>query len=203
MSNSKTFSGELPVDYQAILHWRIAERASRILFMNLLSIPLAFVFGIFFFLFIRVFGKPPEIMPVDSIQTVVLLIGILMVFALHEVTHGIVMRFFGAQPKYGFIWKGLMFYATAPDYAFLRNQYLVVSLAPLVSLSILACFGILIQTGTSNVWLWAAWATINGSGTIGDLWIIAVTLRYPKYAYIIDERDGIRVFLPQSEARMK
>jgi hypothetical protein len=96
-----------------------------------------------------------------------------------------------------------MFYATEPNYAFPRNEYLVVSLAPLVSLSILACFGILIQAGTSNVWLWAVWATINGSAAIGDLWITAITLRYPEYAYIIDERDGIRVFLPQNEGTIK
>ena len=49
----------------------------------------------------------------------------------------------------GVIWKGLMFYATAPGHAFLRNQYILVSLAPLVSLSILACFGILIHVITS------------------------------------------------------
>jgi hypothetical protein len=47
--------------------------------------------------------------------------------------------------------------------------------------------------------LWAVWAVVNGSGTIGDLWITAITLRYPEYAYIIDERDGIRVLLPKSK----
>ena len=109
------------------------------------------------------------------------------------------IRIFGAKPRYGVLWKGLMFYATAPGYAFPRNQYLIVSLAPMVSLSLLACLSILLQAGTVYVWLWAIWAMTNGSGTIGDLWITAVALRYPEYAYIIDERDGMRVLLPKSE----
>jgi len=199
MSSSDTFPGKPPADYQEVLYWRIAERIGRILVMNLLSIPLAFVFGIVFFFFISLFGKPPEFVSIDSIQSVVLLVGILLVFVLHEIAHGVAMAAFGAKPRYGVIWKGLMFYATAPGYAFPRDQYLVISLTPLVSLSILACFGILIQAGTSNVWLWAIWAVVNGNGTIGDLWITAITLRYPEYAYIIDERDGIRVLLPKSK----
>jgi Putative zincin peptidase len=203
MSIPNTFSGKPPSDYEEVLDWRIAQRTSRILVMNLLSIPLAFVFGIVFLIFVLMFGKPSEILSTDSTKTAILLVGILPVVVMHELAHGVAMQTFGAQPKYGVIWKGLMFYATAPGYAFQRNQYIVISLAPLVSLSILACFGILIQAGTFNVWLWAVWSTINGGAAIGDLWITAIALRYPKHAYIIDERDGIRVFLPQSEGRMK
>lgn len=203
MSNSNTFSGKPPSDYQEVLYWRIAERTGRIITMNLLSIPLALLFGIGFFYFVRLFGKSPENVSFNSVQAVVLLVGILLVFVLHELSHGIAMQAFGATPRYGVIWKGMMFFATAPGYAFPRNQYLVISLAPLVSLSILACFGILIQVGTSNVWFWAVWAMVNGSGTIGDLWITSITLRYPEHAYIIDERDGIRVFLPNSEGRIE
>ena len=74
------------------------------------------------------------------------------------------------------------------------------SLVPLVSLSILACIGILIQAGTSNVWLWAVWGTINGSATIGDLWITAIALRYPAYTIVVDEKDGMWVFLPRGNS---
>ncbi|MGB7876593.1 MAG: DUF3267 domain-containing protein [Anaerolineales bacterium] len=92
-----------------------------------------------------------------------------------------------------------MFYATSPGYAFQRNRYIVIILAPLVSLSILACFGILILAGTSMIWLLAVWATINGSSAIGDLWITTIVLRYPSYAYVIDEQDGMRIFMPQTD----
>jgi hypothetical protein len=38
---------------------------------------------------------------------------------------------------------------------------------------------------------------------IGDLWIIAITLGYPPHAYVIDEKDGIRILLPNSEGKKK
>lgn len=193
-----TIPGKTPAGYEEVLHWSITQQASRIVIMNILSIPLAVIFGIVFLSFIRIFGKPPETLVVDPFLPAVLIFGIAVVVVVHELAHGAAMLFFGAQPKYGVIWKGLMFYATAPGYAFQRNQYIVISLAPLVCLSTLAGLGIILQAGTSYVWLWAIWATINGSATIGDLWMTAIVFRYPRHAYIIDERDGIRIFLPVS-----
>jgi hypothetical protein len=148
MSFSESFSGNLPSNYEEVLYWRITERTSRILLMNALSIPLALVFAFGFLNFVQSFGQPPPIISFDLTQTALLLLGVPLVFILHELAHGIAMRLFGAQPQYSIFWKGLMFYATSPGYAFPRNQYLVVSLAPLVSLSIVACLGILIQAGT-------------------------------------------------------
>jgi hypothetical protein len=128
-----------------------------------------------------------------------LMVGILLFVMLHELIHGFVMRIFGAQPKYGVIWKSLILYATAPGYAFTRNQYLVFNLAPLVSLSILVCCGILIQAGSFNVWFWAFLAMTNAASSTGDLWLTAILLRYPSNAYVVDEKDGMRVFLPNNE----
>jgi hypothetical protein len=87
-------------------------------------------------------------------------------------------------------------YATAPGFAFRRNSYLVVSLAPLICLSILAILGMMALMGTAWVALFALCASINAAGAIGDLWITRIVSRYPANAYIMDERDGIRVFLP-------
>jgi hypothetical protein len=168
--------------------------------MNLLSIPLAIVFGIGFFVFVVLFGRPQETTIEILNFGLILIIGIIAVVVLHELAHGIAMQAYGARAKYGFIWKGLMFYATSPGHAFQRNQYIVIILAPLLSLSILACLGILALAGTPMVWMLAVWATINGSAAIGDLWIMTIVLRYPSYAYVIDERDGTRVFMPENES---
>jgi len=200
MSNTKTISGTPPSDYKEVLYWKISEKTGRIVIMNLLSVPLAFVFGIGFYFFVRIFGEPPKFIVHNSKQDLILLVGIFIIVTLHELAHGVAMQTFGAQPKYGFMWKGLMFYATSPGYAFQRNQYIIVSLAPLASLSILACCGILIFAGTSLVWLLAIWATINASAAIGDLWITTIVLGYPSNAYVIDERDGMRISMPQSES---
>jgi hypothetical protein len=204
MQASNPLLGKAPADYEEVLFWKATQKASRIIIMNLLSIPLAIIFGIIFIDFVYMYGNPPEIVTGDSNNFLgVLLIGILLVVVLHELAHGIAMQTFGAKPKYGIIWKGLMFYATAPGHAFQRNQHLIISLAPLMSISILACLGIVIQAGTSNVWLWAVWATVNGGAAIGDLWITAITLGYPPYAYVVYEKDGIRILLPNSEGGKK
>jgi len=198
-----TIPGEPPPDYKEVLYWKISENAGTTIIMNLLSIPLAIVFGIGFFTFANMFGKPQEITSGISNFLSILLIGIIgliVVIPLHEFAHGVAMKTFGAPVKYGFIWKGLMFYATSPGYAFQRNRYFVIILAPLVSLSVLACFGILVLAGTSLIWLLAVWGAFNGGSAIGDLWITTIALRYPPYAYIIDEQDGMRIFMPQNES---
>lgn len=189
-------SGKLPPNYKEVLYWKIGEKASRLVLMNLLSIPLALVSGFGFFIFVQLFGRPPAFSFGDSQQATILFIGIIITLILHEIMHGLAMRIFGARAKFSFEWKKLMVIAAAPGHAFQRNQYLVFCLAPLVVLSILACCGIVIQAGTSTVWSLAIWATINASMAIGDLWIAALVLRYHSSAYVIDEQDGMRIFLP-------
>ncbi len=196
MSNSTPPLGKPPANYTEALYWKISEKKSRLIAANLLSIPLAGIFWFGFYFIIRLSGKFPEYVFDDPKQSLILLVGFAITIVVHELVHGLAMQFFGAQAKYGFNWKGLMVYATAPGYAFQRNQYLVVALAPLVSLSALACLGILIQAGASSVWLFAILGTLNGGAAIGDLWITSVVLRYPSSAYVIDERDGMRIFLP-------
>jgi hypothetical protein len=120
----------------------------------------------------------------------------------HEWVHGLAMQVYGARPKYGIIWKGLMLYATSPGFAYQRNQYLVVILAPLVVLTIMACLGILLLAGSSIVWMIPVYAVVNGGGSIVDVWMSLIVLRYPSHAYVVDERAGMRIFLPASETRI-
>ena len=117
---------------------------------------------------------------------------------LHELTHGMAMQIFGAKPKFGILWKGLMFYATSPEYAYHRNNYVVIALAPLIFISILAVLGIWLLQGTLWIALLGICGTLNASGAVGDMWITMIVLRYANTAYVIDERDGIRLFLPKS-----
>lgn len=140
MSISNSLSSKLPADYKEVLYWKITEKSSRLAMMNFLSIPLAFVFGAGFFIFVRLFGKSPKI-ALSNNEILIFIIGTIIVLALHEFVHGIAMQSFGAKPTYGFFLKGLMFYAKAPGYAFKRNQYITIVLGPLVILSILACMG--------------------------------------------------------------
>jgi hypothetical protein len=124
-------------------------------------------------------------------------VGIVLILLLHELTHGVAMHMFGAKPRYGVLWKQAMFYATTLGYTYRRNDYLIVTLAPLFILSILVILGMwFVQGNALWVALLAMFGTINAAGAIGDLWIATIVLRYAPAAYVMDERDGVRVFLP-------
>jgi hypothetical protein len=108
------------------------------------------------------------------------------------------MQTYGAKPKYGILWKGPMLYATSPGYAYRRNDYVVIALAPFVLISALVILGMWLLQGTLWVLLLGLCGIFNASGAIGDMWMTMIVLRYATPAYVVDERDGIRVFLPRS-----
>jgi hypothetical protein len=193
--------GKPPSGYKEALYWKINEEdPRRLVIMDFLPILLAILFGIGFYIIIQLFGGSPQL-ALSNQELLIFFIGIPIVLALHEFVHGVMMRSFGARPRYGFWKKGLMFYAKSPGYAFKRNSYTLIVLAPLLSLSVLICLGIFLLASNSIVWVLALWAIVNASAANADVWITALVLRYPRSAYIIDEQDGMRILLPQSDAR--
>ena len=192
--------GATPEGYSEALYWRITDHPSRSVFLQLVSVPLFLAWGfIFFALAARLGSLPPGAISFNPSRILALLAGVLATLILHELAHGLAMRIFGAAPRYGVILKFGMIYATSPGFAFPRWQFLSIALAPLVSLSLLAILGMSVWAGTAWPALLAVCATINAAGAIGDLWIMTVVLRYPPRAYIMDEQDGVRVFLPKSK----
>jgi hypothetical protein len=195
--------GAVPADFREVLYWKLTTNAWRLVAVNLLSIPLLLVFGPCFFLFALGAMQLTQRSGAEGLGTssdvVILLAALVAVPVLHEWAHGIAMQAFGARPQYGVIWRGLMFYATAPGHAFPRNHYLVVVLAPLVGVSALALVGLLLFSGSTLALVLSLCATVNAASASGDLWIATIVARYPPHAYVMDERDGVRVFLPTQQ----
>jgi len=135
--------GVLPADYQEILSWKATGKPRRVIALNVVGIFLLIVFGITFSSLAISLGKLPSDgnfrLGLGEISLAIA--GILRTFVLHELTHGLVMQIFGASPKYGIIWKGLMLYATSPGYAYRRNNYVVIALAPFIFISTLVVLG--------------------------------------------------------------
>jgi hypothetical protein len=193
-------SGTLPDNYQEVLSWKLTEKPMRVITMNILGVFLFVIFGWIFSWLAFNLGKLPsegEIRITSLSMIGLALAGVLLTLGLHELTHGLAMRMFGASPKYGFIWKWLVLYATTPGYAYHRNSLVVISLVPLVCLSILAVLGMWLLQGTLWVALLGLCGALNASGAVGDMWITMIVLRYANIAYVIHERDGIQVFLPK------
>ncbi|MDZ4719198.1 MAG: DUF3267 domain-containing protein [Roseiflexaceae bacterium] len=192
-------AGTLPSEYQEVLFWKVTANLRRVILAQALALVSFFIFGIMFGMIAVGLGK----MSVSGSFTLGLneigatFVGFVLTLVVHELTHGIAMQLFGAKPIYGILWKGLMLYATSPGYAYHRNNYIVITLAPFVCISMLVIVGIWVCAGTAWVPLLAICGVVNASGAIGDMWMTMIVLRYAPTAYIIDERDGIRVFLPK------
>jgi hypothetical protein len=196
-TNSQIFtSGSLPDDYQEVLSWKVTGKPFRVIALNIIGVFLFVIFGMVFSSMAGSLGKLPTEgnFRLGLVEIGLAIAGILVTFVLHELTHGLVMQMFGAKPKYGIIWKGLMLYATSPGYAYRRNDYVAISPAPFVFISALVILGMWVLQETSWVALLAICGIVNASGAVGDMWITMIVLRYAATAYVMDERDGIRVF---------
>jgi hypothetical protein len=204
-SNPIPISGTLPNDYQEVLSWNLTGKPMRVIAMNILSVFPFIIFGQIFSWLAFNLGKLPSEgeMRISLSMIGLAFAGILLTLGLHELTHGLAMRMFGASPKYGIKLKWMVLYATSPGYAYRRNNYVVIALAPFVFLSILAVLGMWLLQGTLWVVLLGICGTLNAAGAIGDMWITMIVLRYAPTAYVMDERDGMRVFLPKDEVRVK
>lgn len=189
-------SGALPENYQEVFSWKVTGKPMRVIALNIVGVILFIIFGMIFSSIAISVGRMTSEgnFRLGLGEMGLAIAGIVLTFVLHELTHGLTMQMFGASPRYGIIWKGLMLYATSPGYAYRRNNYVVISLAPFVFISVLVILGMWILQGTAWVALLAICGIVNASGAVGDMWITMIVLRYAATAYVMDERDGIRVF---------
>ncbi|MGQ0602880.1 MAG: nicotinate-nucleotide adenylyltransferase [Anaerolineales bacterium] len=187
--------GEVPDYYHEVLYWKLFENKAQWLWINLLGLPMGAAGLIVFGGLMWLLGRDLWDGLSGVAATVGLVVGLVLTLSAHELAHGLAMQAFGARPRYGIKWEAGALYATAPGYAFNRAQYLVVVFAPLVGLSVLATIGITFLPEAASAII-AACAILNTIGACGDVYIGWLVSRYPPEAYVIDEADGMRVFLP-------
>ncbi|NTV62652.1 MAG: DUF3267 domain-containing protein [Oscillochloris sp.] len=192
-------AGGVPETYHEALYWHATDKPSCLFFVQALALVSFFPFGLLFAGLAIGLGKLPlsGSFALGLRETGALLIGFALTLAAHELTHGLAMRLAGATPRYGIVWKRMLLYATSPGYAYPRNTYLGILLAPFALISALAMLGIWLLPGSQWATLCVICGAVNASGAIGDLWMTRVALRYPTTARIMDERDGMRVFVPK------
>lgn len=137
-------------------------------------------------------GAPLVIGPLpDSLPSWLGWLAALAVLPLHEWLHGLAIRRAGHKPRYGIKW--FVLYATADGAYFRRNEFLRVALAPL---AIITAGGLGIMLFVPyGIGQWVAFGVmLNAAGSIGDLWMAAVALRFDPSALIQDEADSMRIF---------
>lgn len=121
--------------------------------------------------------------------------GFVLLLVVHEGLHGVAMLALGHRPTFGAKLSEGLLYAVSEGAYYRRDEFIVIALVPLVLISIV---GLALMTVTSNtvaLWLGVAVA-VNAGSAVGDIWMTARAVRYPRVALIRDEPTGIRFFLP-------
>jgi len=121
-----------------------------------------------------------------------------MTVIVHEAIHGLFFWLFTRErPRFGF--KGLYAYAAAPDWYLPRRQHLIVTLAPLVVISVIGLLGMWVASAAVVIPLMLV-VVLNAAGAVGDLVTAAWLLAQPATTLVRDSGDAITLYRPASRA---
>lgn len=196
---------QLPDGYREIYKLNLQKDKKTALVVNLLSliicvimlvlghvvVPITTIFDEYVALLDSVldgFGK----MNVIFLGKILLIIaGLAVYLVLHELVHGICMKYFGAKKiKYGF--TGLYAYAGCDSY-FSKTPYIIIALAPVVVWGIvLLLLNLLIDTS----WFWVIYViqVVNISGAAGDIYVTHKFSKMPKDILVHDSGIAMEVY---------
>ena len=119
-----------------------------------------------------------------SLNKYIFFVLILITATIHELIHGLFFYLFtGDRPKIGI--KSIYAYAGAPEWYINKNRFFIISLSPLVIITILAIIilSVIPDSYFSIVFLLF---TLNAGGSFGDIWVCIKLLNKPKDTYIND-----------------
>lgn len=193
--------GQVPAGYREVLYWRLLEQVGgwRLVLLQLaILVVLLAILGVGMVWYALWHPAAREL----ELPLWAWALGVGLMVVLHEGTHGLVMRGYGARPRFGVLTEhGLpvAFYTTAEGFAFPRTAYLRVTLAPALGLSALTLVALSFAPANGVAAVLILMLALNVAGSLGDAVIAFIVARYPEEAYVMDERDGMRIFMPQGE----
>lgn len=122
----------------------------------------------------------------------VVVIGALLYLVLHELTHAVCMKYYGAE-KVKFGYTGLYAYAGCDAY-FGKKAYIVIALAPVVFWGVVL---LVLNLLAGAEWFWVIWLIQCGnlSGAAGDLYVTAKLSKMP--ADILVQDSGVSMVVYQ------
>ncbi|WP_292468513.1 DUF3267 domain-containing protein [Methanolobus sp.] len=130
-----------------------------------------------------------------TIGTILISVALFLgTMVLHELIHGVFMSRYGGKPRYGvgiahFI---LPYFYTTTKTVFPRNQFIVISIAPFILISLVG-IGLMAAFPLIANWVFIPFVA-NASGAVGDLWVTRNVLRYPKHVLLEDQKTGLIIY---------
>jgi hypothetical protein len=134
----------------------------------------------------------------SALDVLVLVVLSLLFIPLHEWLHGLAIRHYGGEPRYGVgVAHFILPYAYATtDHEFTRDQFVVVLLTPLVAITALATP---VMVGLGWGWLVIPLAA-NAAGAVVDVWMALTLTNYPAHVLVQDYGDGVRILGREGDA---
>ena len=181
----------LPSDYVEVSRWMLGQTPVKTaiaiagltlaLFLAALFVAIAFV------------TMTTDMRELDT-SFPMMVVGLVLILAVHELTHALAFRTFGVRPKFRIRRRmkiGTVFYVSAPGSYLRRDEYLAVGLAPLVLLTlILLAAAVLIAVGSAFTATLLAAVALNVAAAVDDMFIAYEVLSYPSETYFEDTGYG-------------
>ena len=185
LSSAYVFAGEIDVQNRRV-----------ILALNLIGLALLFVFGWLFWQLASAVRTEPLSSDLSSLwarlEPLWLLLGIVGVFILHELIHGLFFWLFtGDRPRFGV--HIFYAYAAAPDWYLPRNRFIIVGIAPFILITI-AGLVLLPAIAPQAVTELLIILTVNAAGSVGDLLVVGWLLSQPRTTLINDMGQKITFY---------
>lgn len=194
---SRPIVHQLPADYRQAEQLVLLERRNLLLINVFALVPLVIalaVMGGWWVLVLRLRGSIPGGIGADWPWWLWLLIIFIGSIIIHEGLHGLAILYAGHKPRFGMMLSKGAFYATADNALFWRNDFIIIALAPIVGITLLGMVLVWLLPDTAAYYM-ALGVVLNAANSIGDLWMTAVTLRYPNTALIRDQMDSMTVYV--------
>ncbi|MFC6875450.1 DUF3267 domain-containing protein [Halobellus marinus] len=135
----------------------------------------------------------------NALDVLVILVLATVFVVPHEWLHGLAIRYYGGEAKYGVgIAHFILPYAYATtDHEFTRNQFIVVLMTPLL---VMTAVGVPVMLVFEWGWLIVPLAA-NAAGAIADLWMTMTLLAFPADVRLEDHPRGVRILGRESDRR--
>ncbi len=205
MKNDMGLSQRIPHNYELAGRWNINLKGWSLVWLLAGS---AILFGLSFILGLTIRGLLRGYSE-GSVNlggwVFLIVLGVFVAFIiLHESVHGLVFLVFGGKPRFGVKmvrrFFPVAFYATARG-PFFRNQYLLVGLAPFLTLTpVFLVIGIL-ANADGIVFLAIMAMAMSVSGSIGDLMMAWKIRRHGRKTLYEDTENGFNWYVPSAESQ--
>lgn len=135
---------------------------------------------------------------ITIIPLLITVLGIVGVLVLHELVHGIFIRFFTkTKVTYGF--HGSVASAGSPDFFFRKGEYLIVALAPFLIINLALAAALPFMHGTAFVIAYCVLA-FHFTGCVGDLYMVFKLCKYKPDTLIRDSGPEIELYVLDKRA---